>query len=150
MQYTDRKDRKFHSFLTLIDVKRSKQEGAGMKNTLIVGSTPKPYRYAHQAAEMLEANDYPFIPMGIQSGEVLGEAILNMYDKPEIPNLDTITLYINPSRQKDWYDYLLSLHPKRIIFNPGTENPEFKKMAESQGIECLEACTLVMLSIGSY
>lgn len=120
------------------------------KKTVIVGSTPKPYRYAHQAALMLDERDYPFIPLGIQHGDVLGRDILNIYDRPHIEDVDTLTLYINPGRQKDWYEYLLSLRPKRIIFNPGSENPEFKKLAEKQGIECLEACTLVMLSVGNY
>ena len=121
-----------------------------MGKTVIVGSTPKPYKYAQQAAKMLDERNYEFIPLGIQEGNVLGREILNVYDKPALKDVDTITLYINPQRQKEWYDYLLSLHPKRIIFNPGTENQELKNLAEKEGIECLEACTLVMLSIGVY
>ena len=70
--------------------------------------------------------------------------------KEQFKDVDTITLYLNPSRQKELYDYILSLKPRRIIFNPGTENPEFEEMAESKGIETVEACTLVMLSIGNY
>ena len=118
--------------------------------TVIVGSTPRPYRYAHQAATMLHEREIPFIPLGIQEGEVLGEEILNVHDRPHIEDVDTLTMYINATRQKDWYDYLLSLKPRRIIFNPGSENNEFKKLAEKQGIECLEACTLVMLSVGNF
>ena len=120
------------------------------KKTVIVGSTPKPYRYAHQAALMLEEREFPFIPLGIQEGEVLGREILNVYDKPAIEDVDTLTLYVNPSRQQGWYDYLLGLKPNRIIFNPGSENPEFKKLAEAEGVECVEACTLVMLSVGNF
>lgn len=120
------------------------------KKTVIVGSTPKPYVYAHQAATMLRERGIPFVPLGIQHGEVLGKEILNVHDKPEISDVHTLSLYINPTRQRDWYEYLLSLRPKRIIFNPGTENPEFKKLAEEQGVECLEACTLVMLSVGNF
>ena len=120
------------------------------KKTVIVGSTPRPYRYAHQAAVMLDEREIPFIPLGIQEGQVLGREILNVYDRPAIEGGDTLTMYINAHRQKDWYDYLLSLNPRRIIFNPGSENYEFKKLAESRGIECLEACTLVMLSIGNF
>ena len=120
------------------------------KKTVIVGSTPKPYRYAHQAALMLEEREFPFVPLGIQEGAVLGQEILNVYDKPAIDEVDTLTLYVNPNRQKGWYDYLLSLKPNRIIFNPGSENPEFKKLAEAQGVECVEACTLVMLSVGNF
>ena len=120
------------------------------KKTVIVGSTPRPYRYAHQAAVMLDEREIPFIPLGIQEGEVLGRDILNVYDKPQIEEVDSLTMYISAPRQKEWYDYLLSLKPKRIIFNPGSENYEFKKRAESEGVECLEACTLVMLSVGNF
>lgn len=121
-----------------------------MLKTVIVGSTPKPYRYAFTAAERLREAGYPFVPLGIQEGEVLGESILLIHKKPMIDNVHTITLYINARRQKDWYDYLLSLNPERIIFNPGAENATFKKMAEKKGIKCQEACTLVMLSVGNY
>ncbi|MFY0592227.1 CoA-binding protein [Roseivirga sp.] len=121
-----------------------------MGKTVIIGSVPKPHRYAYQAATMLSDNDFEFVPMGIQEGQVLGHEILNVNDKPNITDVDTITLYINPIRQKMWYDYMISLKPKRIIFNPGTENQEFKSMAKKSGIECLEACTLVMLSTGVY
>lgn len=121
-----------------------------MGKTVIIGSVPKPSRYAYQAATMLAERGFEFIPMGIQKGEVLGKQILDIYDFPEIETVETITLYINPTRQKEWYDYMISLAPKRIIFNPGTENEEFKKLAEKVGIESIEACTLVMLSTGVY
>lgn len=121
-----------------------------MGKTVIIGSVPKPYRYAYQAATMLEDRDLEFIPMGIQEGEILGQQILNIYDYPKIEGVETITLYINPKRQKEWYDYLISMSPNRIIFNPGTENQEFKSMAEKEGIECIEACTFVMLSTGVF
>ena len=97
-----------------------------MKKTVIIGSSPKPYKYAQKAAQMLSDKGYDFVPVGIQEGEVFGEKILNLYDKPLIENVDTITLYINPQRQKEWYNYLLGLKPERIIFNPGTENQELK------------------------
>lgn len=121
-----------------------------MGKTVIIGSTPKPFKYAQQAAQMLNERNYEFVPMGIMEGQVLGREILNIYDQPKVDGVDTVTLYINPQRQKEWYNYLLGLQPRRIIFNPGTENQELKNLAEKQGIECLEACTLVMLSIGSY
>lgn len=117
---------------------------------MIIGSVPKPSRYAYKAASMLRERDFDFIPLGIQEGEVLGEKILQVNDKPQIDDVETLTLYINPTRQKDWYDYMISLRPKRIIFNPGTENQEFKILAQKEGIECVEACTLVMLSTGVY
>jgi predicted CoA-binding protein len=70
--------------------------------------------------------------------------------KPEEEGVDTVTLYLGPDRQPEYYDYILSLKPKRIIFNPGTENPELVQLAKEQGIETVEGCTLVMLSIGAY
>lgn len=121
-----------------------------MHKTVIVGSVPKPYRYAYQAAIMLQENNQDFVPLGIQKGEVLGQEILNVHDRPQIEDVHTLTLYVNSSRQKSWYEYLFSLNPKRIIFNPGAENQEFKMLAQNKGIECLEACTLVMLSTGVY
>jgi predicted CoA-binding protein len=121
-----------------------------MKKTVIVGATTNPGRYAYLAAESLTSYKYEIVPIGIKKGEVFNNTILNIRDKPFIPDVDTITLYIGPRHQPEWYEYLISLKPKRIIFNPGTENPEFEKKAEQAGIEALEACTLVMLRTGQY
>ena len=91
------------------------------------------------------------IPVSIKNkGEIEGKTILNIRDKPKIDNLDTLTLYINRFNQLAWYDYLLALKPKRIIFNPGAENQELNNLARENGIETIEACTLVMLKTGSY
>lgn len=121
-----------------------------MKKTIIVGATTDPSRYAYLAARMLTGYNYEIVPIGIKTGEVFGKTILDIREKPVIENVHTITLYIGPQRQVEWYDYLLSLKPERIIFNPGTENPEFMEMASAQGIETLEACTLVMLRTNQY
>ena len=83
----------------------------------------------------------------------MGPVLLTLRDlnkKPKIDEVDTVTMYVNPSRQSEWEDYVLSLNPKRIIFNPGTENPSLQSKAEQQGIETLQACTLVMLNTGQY
>lgn len=120
------------------------------KKTVIIGATPNPSRYAYLAAQNLTDRDHPIVPLGIKKGEVFGNTIQNIYDKPAIADVDTVTLYIGPQRQPEWYNYLLSLKPKRIIFNPGTENTEFEQMAESKGIEVVEGCTLVMLRTGQY
>jgi len=90
------------------------------------------------------------IPVSIKKGEIEGRTILNIRDKPEIDNLDTLTLYINRFNQFEWYDYLIALKPKRIIFNPGAENLELNNLARENGIETIEACTLVMLHTGLY
>jgi predicted CoA-binding protein len=116
-----------------------------MKKTVIIGATPNPSRYAYLAAQMLTEYNHEIVPLGIQKGNVSGKEILDIRQRPAVNNVDTVTLYIGPQRQPEWYDYILSLKPKRIIFNPGTENDEFEKMAEEKGVEALEACTLVML-----
>lgn len=121
-----------------------------MKKTVIVGATTNPGRYAYLAAEMLTDYKHEIVPVGIKKGEVFGSQILNIHEKPAIKDVDTITLYIGPQHQPEWYDYLLGLHPKRIIFNPGTENAAFERMAEEKGIEAIEACTLVMLRSNQY
>ncbi len=121
-----------------------------MKKTVLVGATPNQSRYAYVAATMLAEYNFEAVLLGIHKGEINGNTILDIRQKPVIDDVDTITLYIGPRRQPEWYDYLLDLRPKRIIFNPGTENDEFKKLARQRGIETLEACTLVMLRSRQY
>lgn len=121
-----------------------------MKKTVIVGATTNPARYAYLAASMLTEYGHPIVPIGIKSGEVFNVQIQDIRKKPDIKDVDTITLYIGPDHQPEWYEYLLGLKPKRIIFNPGTENVEFEKMAESEGIEATEACTLVLLRTNQF
>jgi uncharacterized protein len=121
-----------------------------MKKTVIIGATNNPSRYAYIAAEMLIRYGHEIVPLSIKKGEVLGNNILDLRTRPEIKDVDTVTLYIGPRHQPEWYDYILSLKPKRIIFNPGTENDEFIKKVNDAGSEALEACTLVMLRSGQY
>ena len=118
--------------------------------TVVVGATPNPSRYAYLAAGMLKEYGYEFVPIGIKSGVIHGEAIIDLRKRPWIDNVDTITLYIGARHQPEWYDYLISLKPRRIIFNPGTENPEFESLLKQRGIEPEEACTLVLLRTGQY
>lgn len=119
-----------------------------MKRTLILGATNNPERYAYLAAQRLTAYGHTIVPVGIKKGAVFGYEILNTQDLQ--PDVHTITLYVAPPNQTEWYAYILNTQPKRIIFNPGTENPELQQLAEARGIETLEACTLVMLSTGQY
>ncbi len=116
-----------------------------MKKTVIIGATTNPARYAYLAAQMLKEYNHEIVPVGIKNGEVFGEEILDIYARPALEDVDTVTLYIGPQRQPEHIDYILSLKPRRIIFNPGTENDEFMKQAEDQGVEVVEGCTLVML-----
>ena len=118
--------------------------------TVIIGASPNPSRYAYLAAQFLRSKKHEFVPVGIKKGEVQGQPILQITDKPEIKDVDTITMYVGPPRQIPWYDYILSLKPRRIIFNPGSENPELEKLAQSKGVEVIEACTLVMLRTNQF
>ncbi len=118
------------------------------KKTLILGATPNEGRYANLAANRLVRAGHPIVNVGLREGEAAGVPI----EKPEAihDDIDTITLYIGPSHQTGLYDYILATNPKRIIFNPGTENSELRRMANQRGIKTAYACTLVMLSIGQY
>ena len=120
------------------------------KKTVIIGATPNPSRYAYTAARMLTEYQHPIVPVGIKQGTVAEQAILDLHEKPAIADVDTVTLYIGPRHQPEWYDYILSLKPRRLIFNPGTENQELYQHATQQGIVAIEACTLVMLRAGTY
>jgi uncharacterized protein len=119
-----------------------------MKKTVIIGASDKSNRYSYIAANRLVGHAHPIVPIGTHKGKVAGEEIIT--EKPLLPDVDTVTLYINPFRQPAYYEYILSLHPKRVIFNPGTENHEFEALLEQNGIDAIEGCTLVMLSTGQY
>ena len=118
--------------------------------TVILGASTNPHRYAYQAAGRLSQKGLSFVPIGIKKGEVFGEPILDLRSKPMIEDVHTITMYMNAVHQNEWIDYILSLKPKRIIFNHGAENVKLENAAKEQGIHVENACTLVMLSLGSY
>jgi predicted CoA-binding protein len=118
------------------------------KPTVVIGASPNSDRYSYKATISLQQHQQPVFPIGIRNGQINGLDIIT--NKPALENIDTVTLYVGPDNQDPWIDYIFSLNPKRIIFNPGTENPEFEALAESKGIEALEACTLVLLSINQY
>nr|WP_294938463.1 CoA-binding protein [uncultured Flavobacterium sp.] len=118
------------------------------KKTLVLGATTRPNRYAFIAINKLVESGHPVVGIGLHEGEVAGVKI----QTKQIPlkNVDTVTLYLNPIRQRDYYNYLIGLKPKRIIFNPGTENPEFYQLLKANNIKAEVACTLVLLSIDQY
>lgn len=118
------------------------------KRTLVIGASPNPVRFSYKAVKSLQRHDVPVVPIGIKKGEIGGVEIIK--SRPAVDDVHTITMYVGPARQKDYYSWLLSLQPKRIIFNPGTENPEFMEMAKKEGIEVLEDCTLIMLNSGRF
>jgi uncharacterized protein len=121
-----------------------------VKKTVILGATENRMRYAYVAAEMFDERNIPFIPVGIKKGKIFGQKILDLRTKPEIKDVHTVTLYIGPQNQEEWYDYIISLKPQRIIFNPGTENPELMSLAKENGIQVCQACNLVLLSTGQF
>lgn len=114
----------------------------------MIGASLNPQRYSNMAVRRLKENGKKVMALGIRPGEIDGVNIL--VDLPELDNIDTISLYLNPLRQKAYYDYILKLNPRRIIFNPGTENIELVKLAKEKGIETEFSCMLVMLSTGIY
>jgi len=120
----------------------------GNKKTLLLGASENPGRYSFLALNSLRKHQHPVVAIGRKQGKVLDVDITT--EKKPLDTVDTVTLYLNPTNQKEYYDYILSLRPKRIIFNPGTENTELYDLAKNNGIQPLEACTLVLLSTGQY
>ena len=118
------------------------------KKTLVLGATTKPERYAFKAVTMLVEHGHSVLAIGQNAGEVAGIKI----QTKAIPlkNIDTVTLYLNPLRQREYYNYIIEAQPKRVIFNPGTENPEFYQLLKSNGIAVEVACTLVLLATNQY
>lgn len=121
-----------------------------MKKTVVIGASPETSRYSNLASRMLNTAGFEFVPVGIKKGEILGKPILDLRDKPVVENVHTVTIYLNPKNQQNWYIYILGLNPKRLIFNPGTENPELSELAEKQGIEVEFACNLVLIQTGQF
>ncbi len=118
------------------------------KKTLVFGASMNPSRYSNMAMHKLVAYGHEVVAFGLKTGNVDNVKIdveLMPYDA-----VDTVTLYMNATRQEPFYDYLISLRPGRVIFNPGTENPEFFKRLRDANIEFEMACTLVMLSTNQY
>jgi len=118
------------------------------KKTVVLGASDNPSRYSYLAVTRLRAHNHPVVAIGKRQGTAADINIIT--ERPAIDGVDSVTVYLNPQNQRQYYDYILSLHPKRIIFNPGAENEELEKLAAANGIKPVEACTLVMLSTGQY
>ena len=118
------------------------------KKTLVLGASANLSRYSNMAVSRLSSKGHDVIAVGKRPGKIGDVEIVT--ERKEINNLDTITLYLNANNQRQYYDYIISQKPKRIIFNPGAENDELVKMAKENGILPQEACTLVLLSTGQY
>lgn len=119
-----------------------------MKKTLVIGASGNPERYAYKAISMLQGHNHPVEAIGRKEIEVLGVQVHK--EHKAFGGIHSVTLYVNPKIQQEYYDYILSLKPQRVIFNPGTENPEFYALLKKNNISYEEACTLVLLTTGQY
>lgn len=119
-----------------------------IRKTLVMGASPNPSRYSFLAVRLLNQHQIETVAFGLKSGDINGVVITKLL--PQENNIDTVTLYLNPTNQIPYVDYIMKLKPRRVIFNPGTENQEFADELKKHGIEPIEACTLVMLNTGQY
>ncbi|MFC4263380.1 CoA-binding protein [Ferruginibacter yonginensis] len=118
------------------------------KKTMVLGASTNTERYSNMAVKKLQLHQHPVVAIGNKIGTINDTPIIK--ETPDINDVDTVTLYLNPTNQQPYYDYILSLHPKRIIFNPGTENKTLEKIATEKGIQTIEACTLVLLATNQF
>lgn len=118
------------------------------KKTVVLGATSKPEKYAYKAIQMLVDKGHSVLAIGQNAGEVAGVKIRTK--TIPLKNVDTVTLYLNAMRQREYYNYIIEAKPKRVVFNPGTENPEFYQLLELNGIKAEVACTLVLLATDQY
>jgi hypothetical protein len=119
-----------------------------MKKTLVIGASENPERYSFKAINALVQHGHEVVALGLRPGNVAG--IQFETEKKPFGNIDTVTLYVGPKNQPEYYDYIIALKPRRVIFNPGTENPEFVEKLEAAGIYPEIACTLVLLATGQF
>ncbi|MBI4929277.1 MAG: CoA-binding protein [Bacteroidetes bacterium] len=129
-----------------------------MKTTVVIGASENRERYSNRAVRKLREHNHNVIAIGLKQGRISGiangalgfDSVIIQTGFPKIEGVDSVSLYVGAKNQPVYYDYILSLKPRRVIFNPGAENPEFAKIIRDAGIESLEACTLVMLTTGVY
>lgn len=119
-----------------------------MQTTLVFGASLKSHRYSNLAIRRLREHHLDTVAFGLRAGLVAGVQIKTNLD--ELPNVDIVTLYLGPERQKEYYERIVALQPKRVIFNPGTENVDFYAFLENHHIQVEVACTLVLLATGQY
>ena len=119
-----------------------------MKKTLVIGASENPERYSYKATSLLKDYKHEVVPFGPRKGSIQQIPIVTEF--PTSTDFDTVTLYLNPTNQAGYIDKILDLKPKRVVFNPGTENPAFEEQLRANGIEALEACTLVLLHTNQY
>ena len=119
------------------------------KSTLILGASTNTERYSNKAFYKLKAASHTVFALGSRAG-VIGDTKIYTEHQSEWKNVDTVTLYLSPVRQETYYDYLINLKPRRVVFNPGTENKKLESLLHEAGIETELACTLVLLATNQY
>ncbi len=119
-----------------------------IKKTLVVGASPKEERYSNKAVKLLSRNSHSVYAFGLREGNINDIGISTEW--PKTNDIHTVTMYVGPQNQDAYYDRIIGLNPKRVIFNPGTENREFKNLLKDKNIEVVEYCTLVMLNQGMF
>ena len=119
-----------------------------MEKTLVIGASENPERYSNKAIRLLQKHGHEVLAIGVREGNIDGVKIEK--DKLPFENIDTVSMYLGPRNQSDYYGYVGSLRPRRVIFNPGTENPEFERELEESGVDVQEVCTLVLLETGQF
>jgi len=118
------------------------------KSTLVIGASLKETRFSNRCVRVLKSGNFPVTAFGLREGNIDSTPVLT--SAPELDNIHTVTLYLNADNQKPWYDYILKLNPKRVVFNPGAENNEFTGILSAAGIETVEDCTIMMVEYGRY
>ncbi len=119
-----------------------------MQKIMVLGASPNRQRFSNTCVKSLIRYGYQVVPLGNREGEIAGHPI--QLKRPQLKDIDTITIYLNAKNQEEYHDYVLGLKPRRIIFNPGAENPSLKEKAEKKDIEVVEDCTLIMLNSGYF
>ncbi len=118
------------------------------KTTLVLGASLKERRFSHICVKTLVSGHFQVAAIGLREGMI--DAIHVKTGFPELQNIHTVTLYLSPENQKSWYNYILTLNPERVIFNPGAENTEFENLLTEAGIDVIEDCTIMMVEYGRY
>ena len=121
-----------------------------MKKTLVIGASPKEERYSNKATKLLLEKGHEVQLFGNRVSEIYGQPILKEWEDLDLKELDTVTLYVGTKNQPEFYKKIIEARPKRVVFNPGTENQDFYGLLTTVGIEYEEACTLVLLNLGVY
>ena len=124
------------------------QQLTTIKKTLVLGASPNPARVSHTAVHKLQSRGHEVVALGVRDGNIDGVDI--QLGRPQLNDIHTVSLYLNPQRQEAYYDYILQMQPERLVFNPGTENPELMKLARDNDIEVSVGCMLVMLAVGNF